>query len=145
MPSATVGAKGLENRGCAEDTGRVLAVTRSAYGGPGVLTVAEIATPTPAAHEVLVRVHATTVNRTDCAILRAKPFVMRFGTGLRRPKSPVPGTDFAGEVVQTGSGVTEYAAGDRVWGFNDTGLASQAQFLAIAAGRGHRQDPTRDR
>ena len=92
----------------------------------------EIPTPTPAAHEILVRVHATTVNRTDCAILRAKPFVMRFGTGLRRPKSPVPGTDFAGEVVQTGSGVSDYAVGDRVWGFNDNGLASQAQFLAIA-------------
>ena len=107
-------------------------MTRSAYGGPSVLTVAEIATPTPAAHEILVRVHAATVNRTDCAILQAKPFVMRFGTGLRRPKSPVPGTDFAGEVVQTGSGVTEYAAGDRVWGFNDNGLASHAQFLAIA-------------
>ena len=107
-------------------------MTRSAYGGSKVLAVAEIPTPTPAAHEILVRVHATTVNRTDCAIRRAKPFVMRFGTGLRRPKSPVPGTDFAGEVVQTGSGVSDYAVGDRVWGFNDNGLASQAQFLAIA-------------
>ena len=107
-------------------------MTRSAYGGPSVLTVAEIATPTPAAHEILVRVHATTVNRTDCAILQAKPFVMRFGTGLRRPRSPVPGTDFAGEIVQTGSGVTKYAAGDRIWGFHDNGLASQAQFLVIA-------------
>jgi NADPH:quinone reductase-like Zn-dependent oxidoreductase len=120
-----------ERRGIG-DTGPVLAVTRSDYGGPGVLIVAEVPTPIPAAHEVLVRVHATTVNRTDCAILRAKPFVMRFATGLRRPKSPVPGTDFAGEVVQTGSGVTEYAAGDRVWGFDDTGLASQAQFLTIS-------------
>ena len=94
--------------------------------------MAEIATPTPGTHEVLVRVHAATVNRTDCAILQAKPFVMRFGTGLRRPKSPVTGTDFAGEVVQTGAGVTEYAVGDRVWGFNDNGVASQAQFMAIA-------------
>jgi NADPH:quinone reductase-like Zn-dependent oxidoreductase len=118
--------------GCADDTGPVRAVTRTVYGGPGVLSVAEIPAPTPAAHEILVRVHATTVNRTDCAILRAKPFVMRFGTGLRRPKSPLLGTDFAGEVVQTGSGVTEYIAGDRVWGFDDNGLASQAQFLTIA-------------
>lgn len=108
------------------------AVTRSAYGGPGVLSVAEIPAPTPAANEILVRVRATTVNRTDCAILRAEPFVMRFGTGLRRPRSPLLGTDFAGEVVRTGSGVTEYVAGDRVWGFDDGGLASQAQFLTIA-------------
>ena len=124
MPSAP--------EGFADNNGWVRAVTRSVYGGPSVLTVAEMATPAPAADEILVRVHATTVNRTDCAILLAKPFVMRFGTGLRRPKTPVPGTDFAGEVVETGSGVTEYAAGDRVWGFNDNGLASQAQFLAIA-------------
>jgi NADPH:quinone reductase-like Zn-dependent oxidoreductase len=109
----------------------VRAVTRSEYGDPDVLTVAEIPTPTPAADEVLVRVHATTVNRTDCGILQAKPFVIRLFTGLRRPKSRVPGTDFAGEVVQTGSAVTDFAIDDGVWGFDDNGLASQAQFLTI--------------
>lgn len=106
-------------------------MTRSVYGNPDVLTVAEIPTPTPAAGEVLVRVRATTVNRTDCSILRATPFVIRLFAGLRRPRSPVPGTDFAGEVVATGSAVSDFTVGDRVWGFDDTGLASQAQFLTI--------------
>jgi len=106
-------------------------VTRSEYGDPDVLTVAEIPTPTPAADEVLVRVDATTVNRTDGGILQARPFVIRLFTGLRRPKSRVPGTDFAGEVVQTGSAVTDFSGGDRVWGFDDNGLASQALFLTI--------------
>ncbi len=87
------------------------AVTRSEYGEPDVIQVRDIPRPEPAAHEILVRVHATTVNRTDCAILRAKPAVMRFTTGLRRPRSAVLGTDFAGEVVGTGSSVTGFAAG----------------------------------
>jgi len=66
-------------------------VTRSEYGDPDVLTVAEIPTPTPAADEVLVRVHATTVNRTDCGILQARPFVIRLFTGLRRRSHGCPG------------------------------------------------------
>jgi len=107
------------------------AVTRSVYGDPDVLTVVDIPSPTPAPGELLIRVHATTVNRTDCGILRAKPFVVRLFTGLRRPRSPVPGTDFAGEVVATGSAVRDFTVGDRVWGFDDAGLASQAQFLTI--------------
>jgi NADPH:quinone reductase-like Zn-dependent oxidoreductase len=96
-----------------------------------VLTVDEVPAPTPEDDEVLVRVSATTVSRTDCGILLGKPFPIRFFTGLRRPRSRVPGTDFAGEVVQTGPAVTDFAVGDRVWGFDDSGLASQAQFLAI--------------
>ena len=107
------------------------AVTRSEYGEPDVIRVRDIPRPEPAAEEILVRVHATTVNRTDCAILRAKPAVMRLGNGLRRPRSVVLGTDFAGEVVGTGSSVTGFALGDRVWGLNDSGLPSQAQYLAI--------------
>ena len=61
------------------------AVTRSEYGEPDVIQVRDIPRPEPAAHEILVRVHATTVNRTDCAILRAKPAVMRFTTGCGGP------------------------------------------------------------
>jgi NADPH:quinone reductase-like Zn-dependent oxidoreductase len=96
-----------------------------------VLTVDEVPAPTPATDELLVRVGATTVSRTDCGILLGKPFAIRFFAGLRRPRSRVPGTDFAGEVVRTGPAVTDFAVGDRVWGFDDSGLASQAQFLTI--------------
>lgn len=109
------------------------AAIRRTYGSPDVLSVGVIETPTPNDHEVLVRVHATTVNRTDAANLLGKPFVVRFFTGLPNPKSPVPGTDFAGEVVEVGRRVTAFRVGDRVWGFNDTGLASQGEFLTIAA------------
>jgi NADPH:quinone reductase-like Zn-dependent oxidoreductase len=112
------------------------AVTRHGYGEPDVLGVREIETPAPAADEILVKVRATTVNRTDCGILRGTPFVIRFFTGLRRPSSPVPGTDFAGEVVQTGSAVTSYAVGERVMGFDDSSCASQAEYVAISADAG---------
>ena len=107
------------------------AVLRTTYGSPEVLSVREIEKPIPKDNEILVRVYATTVNRTDCGILRGKPFLIRFFTGLFKPKSRVPGTDFAGEVVEIGKDVTKFKREDGVWGFNDEGLASQAQYLVI--------------
>ena len=107
------------------------AVTRTKYGGPEVLEVRDIPQPEPKDDEILVRVHATTVNRTDCGILTATPFPIRFFTGLFKPKSLVPGTDFAGVVVAIGEKVTNFRTGDRVWGLNDEGLASHAEYLVI--------------
>jgi len=107
------------------------AAIRSKYGPPDVLSIEEIEMPTPKEDEILVRVHATTVNRTDCSILWGKPFVIKFFTGLPNPTSPVPGTDFAGEVAAIGKKVNTFRVGDRVWGFHDQGLASHAQYLTI--------------
>lgn len=107
------------------------AILRTRYGSPDVLTVGTIETPKPKDHELLVRVHATTVNRTDCGILRGKPFPIRFFTGLLKPGSPIPGTDFAGKVEAVGKNVTQFSIGDKVWGLNDEGLASQAEYLTI--------------
>lgn len=101
------------------------------YGSPDVLHVKEMERPTPKGDEVLVRVFATTVNRTDCAILRAKPFIMRFVTGISKPKNPIPGTDFAGKIVSVGENITSFKVGDRVFGFDDSGLSSQAEYLTI--------------
>lgn len=111
------------------------AVFRSRYGNPEVLSIETIPRPQPGKGELLIRVHATTVNRTDCGILRGSPWAIRLFTGLLRPSSPVPGTDFAGQVVETGPGVTAFRTGDRVWGLNDEGLASQAEFMVIRADR----------
>lgn len=86
----------------------------------------------PGDKEVLVKVHAATVNRTDCAILMAKPFIMRFVTGLLKPKSPITGTDFAGIVEAVGKSVTKFKVGDRVFGFDDMGLQSHARYMTIA-------------
>ncbi len=112
------------------------AITRDQYGNSSVLSVQEIKSPEPKDNEVLVKVHYTTVNRTDCGILPGKPFLIRFFTGLFKPSSRVPGTDFSGEIVKIGKGVTSFSVGDRVWGLNDEGLASQAEYLTINTKKG---------
>jgi NADPH:quinone reductase-like Zn-dependent oxidoreductase len=71
--------------------------------------------------EVLVKVHATTVNRTDSALRAAKPFINRFFTGLRRPPATVLGNEFAGDVEAVGRGVTTFEVGDRVFGYKGPG------------------------
>lgn len=107
------------------------AITQTRYGPPDVLSVSELPVPEPGPDQVRVRVRAKTVNRTDCALLRAEPFIMRFISGLVRPRQPVPGTDFAGVVDAVGENVRRFEPGDRVFGFNDDGLASSAEYLVI--------------
>lgn len=102
------------------------------YGGPEVLKVEDIEKPEPKENEVLIRVHAVTVNRTDCANLTAKPFIMRFGLGLFKPNNPILGTDFAGVVEEIGSNVTRFKVGDRAFGFDDGGLTSYAEYLTFS-------------
>jgi NADPH:quinone reductase-like Zn-dependent oxidoreductase len=87
-------------------------VTR--YGSPDVVKVREAPKPIPAPDEVLIRVHATTVNRTDYGELR--PFIGRIAYGLRRPRRTICGMDFAGEVEATGAGVASFQPGDGVFG-----------------------------
>ncbi len=87
--------------------------------------------PTPRDNEVLVKVHATTVNRTDCGFRGAKPFFIRVFTGLVRPRVSILGNEFAGEVESLGPGVTSFAVGDRVFGYDDTVCGAHAQYLTI--------------
>ena len=107
------------------------AIVYTKYGLPEVLQLKEVAKPTPKDNEVLVKIQATTVNRTDCATVRAKPFFMRIITGLFKPKKSIPGTEFAGEVAVVGKSVSSLKVGDRVFGFDDEGLESYAQYLTI--------------
>ena len=73
------------------------------YGPPEVVQVVDDApTPTVAADDVLVRVHVTTVNRTDCGYRGASPFFIRGISGLRRPRADVWGTEYAGVVERVG-------------------------------------------
>ena len=107
------------------------AIVYTKYGPPEVLQLKEVDKPVPKDNEVLVSVKATTVNRTDCAMLRAKPFIMRFFTGLFKPNNPILGTEFAGEVEAVGKNVSFFKVGDKVFGFNDMGLSAYAQYLII--------------
>jgi len=101
------------------------------YGPPEVVRVAEVDTPAPRAGEVLVRVHATTVNRTDSGVRSARPFIARFFYGLTRPRARILGNEFAGEVAAVGTAVTSFAVGDRVFGFN-AGFGARGEFGAHA-------------
>ncbi len=107
------------------------AIIRTTYGSPEVLQLKDIPTPIPKDDEVLIRVHATTINRTDCGILTGKPYIIRAFTGIFKPRDLVPGTDFAGQIEAVGKKATAFKAGDRVWGLQDEGLASQAEYMTI--------------
>jgi NADPH:quinone reductase-like Zn-dependent oxidoreductase len=107
------------------------AAVHTRYGPPDVVHVVDVPTPTPKDHEVLIKVHATTVNRTDCGLRGAKPFFVRAFTGLARPRVSVLGNEFAGEIEALGPGVTSFAVGDRVFGYDDTVCGAHAQYLTI--------------
>lgn len=105
-------------------------VTR--YGSPDVVKVREAPKPAPKAGEVLIRVHATTVNRTDCGELRPHPFFARLFYGLLRPGRTIFGMDFAGEVEVAGAGVTSFKPGDRVFGMCPSGSnGAHAEFVCV--------------
>jgi NADPH:quinone reductase-like Zn-dependent oxidoreductase len=105
------------------------AVVNDRYGPPEVQRLEEAERPVPGDDQVLVRVHATTVNRTDCGFRAAKPWFVRFFAGLRRPKQRILGMEFAGVVEAVGSAVTEFAPGDRVFGIK--GAGAHAEFVAV--------------
>ncbi len=118
-------------------TGKIMkAIVRSEYGSPDVLRLEDVALPAPKSNEVLIKVHATTVNRTDCANLWGKPWIMKIILGFPKPRQPIPGTDFAGVIEKVGSDVTLFAVGDKVWGFNDVGLQSHAEYIAMPENNG---------
>jgi len=108
------------------------AVTYKKYGSPDVLKYEDVEKPKPFDNEVLIKVKATTVNRTDCAQLRAKPFIMRFLTGLFKPKRPILGTTFAGKIEAVGKKVVSFKVGDKVFGLDDIGLNSHAQYMTFS-------------
>jgi NADPH:quinone reductase-like Zn-dependent oxidoreductase len=109
------------------------AVVCTGYGPPERLEFLEVERPTPSADEVLVRVHATSINRTDAATLRGTPFLARLATGVRRPRHPILGSEFAGRVEAVGSQVSDLAAGDEVFGFSGGIFGAHAQYLVIPA------------
>ena len=96
-----------------------------------MVRIAEVDKPTAEDHEVLVAIHATTVNRTDCACRAAHPFFMRLFTGLIRPRAPVLGNEFAGVVEAVGRAVSNFAVGDRVFGYNEGPFGAHAEYLSI--------------
>ena len=116
------------------------AIVQDKYGSPDdVLQLREIDKPVIGDNEVLVRVHATTVSRTDCGMLRAHPFFIRLGIGLLRPNRTILGMDFAGEVEAVGTQVTSFQPGERVFGVSPDKYGAPCR-ISLYAGRGHDRD-----
>jgi NADPH:quinone reductase-like Zn-dependent oxidoreductase len=116
------------------------AVVYDKYGPPEVLRLEEVERPVPKEDEVLVKVHATTVNRTDCGWRGAKPFLTRYFTGLRRPKRRILGSELAGGVEAVGAAATEFKVGDHVFGVNYFG--AHAEFVCVPEDRPLAHKPT---
>jgi NADPH:quinone reductase-like Zn-dependent oxidoreductase len=109
------------------------AIVHDRYGPPGVLRLEEVDRPVPRDDEVLVRIHATTVNRSDCGWRAGTPWFARYFTGWRVPRRRILGGELAGEVVEVGRDVTGFAVGDRVFGA--IGWGAHAEFVAVREGR----------
>ena len=106
--------------------------TRAKYGSPANIAITTLPDPKPIDGEILVKVFSSTVNRTDCANLTGSPFIMRLILGFPRPRKTSIGTDFSGVVVGLGKGASKFTVGDKVLGFNDMGMATQATMLTCS-------------
>ncbi len=93
------------------------AIVYTHYGAPSdVLHVKEVERPTPSDNEVLIKVHAASINAAEWHLVRADPFLARFATGLLKPKNTIPGADVAGRVEAVGRSVKLFRPGDEVFG-----------------------------
>ena len=109
------------------------AVVFDRYGPPDVLRLENVKRPVPKDDEVLIKIHAATVSRTDTGLRGADLFLSRLATGLLRPKRRILGGDLAGEVESIGATVTEFEVGDRVFGVNPWKFGTHAEFICMRA------------
>jgi NADPH:quinone reductase-like Zn-dependent oxidoreductase len=108
------------------------AVVYDRYGPPEFQRLEEVGKPIPKDDEVLIKIHASTVTRTDTGLRAGKPFITRFFTGLRRPKQRILGTELAGEIEAVGAGVKEFVVGDQVFGSTSAfRFGTHAEFICL--------------
>jgi len=114
------------------------AVVYDHYGPPDVLRLADVERPIPKEDQILVKVRATTVNRLDVHTREANAksgpavsFLSRLVSGVRRPRQPILGSEFAGHVVEAGAGVNEFAVGDHIFGTTGLGFGAHAEFMCV--------------
>jgi NADPH:quinone reductase-like Zn-dependent oxidoreductase len=108
------------------------AIINTEYGPPEVVKLMEVDKPEHKDNEVLIKVYATTVNRTDCGFRSAESFISRFFSGLFRPKNKTLGNEFAGVIEAIGKDVTSFKTGDKVFGYNDKKFGAHAEYMTMA-------------
>lgn len=107
------------------------AAVQDEYGPPDVVAVRDVDKPRPGPRQLLVQVHATTVNRTDCGFRAASPPIVRLFSGLRRPRAKILGNEFAGVVEDAGPDVTRFRVGDRVFGYIEGPFGGHAEYVVV--------------
>jgi len=106
------------------------AITYAQYGSPDVLQFKEVPQPSPKEDEILIKVHAVSINAADLHLMRADPFLIRFAFGLFKPKIQILGADVAGEVEAVGKNVTQFKSGDAVFGdLSGCGFGGFAEYV----------------
>lgn len=107
------------------------AAVNTRYGPPEVVEIADVPRPVPRDDQLLIRVHATTVNRTDCGFRAASPAIVRLFSGLTRPRRTILGNEFAGVVEEVGGSVSSFTVGDRVFGYCEGRFGAHAEYMTI--------------
>lgn len=105
------------------------AIVHKKYGAPNVAFLTEVEKPKPSDNDLLVKVFASTVTRTDAGFRSAEYFISRFWSGLFKPKYPILGCEFSGVVESMGKNVSGFAIGDQVFGYNDKTFGGHAEYL----------------
>ncbi len=108
------------------------AIVHTEYGSPDKLSLQDVPQPTPEPHQVLVKVHAASINKYDWVHLTGNPFLVRLmGAGILKPNQSILGADFAGEVVALGADVTDFQVGDAV--YSSAGAGAYAEYVCVSA------------
>lgn len=105
------------------------------YGPPEIVQLKEIEKPVPKNDEVLIKVYAATVNRTDCGFRSAEYFIVRFFSGIFKPKNQILGNEFAGKIDAIGAEVSNFKIGDKVFGYNDETFGAHAEYMVMQANK----------
>jgi NADPH:quinone reductase-like Zn-dependent oxidoreductase len=108
------------------------AIVYNKYGPPDVLQLIEIEKPIPKDKQVLVKVHAASLNYGNLVLLKGEPFLARLAFGLTKPKYPIPGGDIAGRIEAVGKDVKQFQPGDEVFGdLSSCGWGGFAEYVTV--------------
>jgi len=108
------------------------AIVYNKYGPPDILELKEVEKPIPKDNQVLVKVHASSMNYGNLVLLKGEPFLARFAFGLLKPKYSIPGGDIAGRVEAVGKNVKQFQPGDEVFGdLSGCGWGGFAEYVSV--------------